>query len=147
MSTHAKGPYVPRTDSHRSRGQALVEFAIIVPVFLMIAFATIDFGVALNASITISNAAREGARAGVIDPTLATVTTRVKQAAGLLDNSRLTVSVVCKTAAGGACAGGLAGAASGTTLSVTVGYNYPLITPIAFGVVIPLSSTAQMRVE
>jgi len=41
----------------------------------------------------------------------------------------------------------MAGATSGTTVVVTVGYNYPMITPIAFGTVIPLTSTAQMRVE
>ena len=131
----------------RSTGQALVEFAIIVPVFLMIAFATIDFGAAFDASITISNAAREGARAGITTPTTAAVTARAEQVAGRLNNARLTVSVACKTAAGSACAGGMAGAVSGTTIVVTVGYSYPLITPIAFGTVIPLSSSAQMLVE
>ena len=131
---------------HR-RGQALVEFAIVLPVFLMIAFGTIDFGLAFNASITISNAAREGARAGVTNPTTTAVQTRVRDVAGGMNNSNLTVTVSCKTAGGAACAGGMAGAVSGTTIVVTVGYRYAMITPIAFGTVVPLSSTAQMRVE
>ena len=130
-----------------SRGQALVEFAIILPVFLMIAFGTIDFGSAFDASITVSNAAREGARAGVLAPTAAAVTARVRQVAGRLNDSNLTVAVSCKTSAGAACPGGLAGAITGTTLVVTVSYDYSLITPIAFGRTIPLSSTAQMMVE
>ena len=131
----------------RRRGQALVEFALIVPVFLMIAFATIDFGMAFNASLTISNAAREGARAGVTNPTTTAVQNRVRDVAGGMNNSNLTVTVSCKTAGGAACAGGMAGAVSGTTIVVTVGYRYAMITPIAFGTVVPLSSTAQMRVE
>ena len=131
----------------RRRGQALVEFALIVPVFLMIAFGTIDFGMAFNASLTISNAAREGARAGVTTPTTTAIQNRVRDVAGTMNDSKLTITVSCKTASGAACAGGMAGAVSGTTVVVTVGYSYPMITPIAFGTVIPLSSTAQMRVE
>jgi Flp pilus assembly protein TadG len=136
-----------RRDRRRSRGQSLVEFALVIPVFLMVAFATVDFGMAFDASISISNAAREGARAGVTTPTAAAVSARVKQVAGRLNDSNLTIAVSCTTAAGAACAGGLAGATTWTTIVVTVGYRYPLITPIAFGTVIPLSSTAQMRVE
>jgi Flp pilus assembly protein TadG len=140
---------VPTSPSRgdRRKGQALVEFALIVPVFLMIAFATIDFGMAFNASLTISNAAREGARAGVTTPTATAIQNRVRAVAGSMNDSKLTIGVSCKTAAGAACAGGMAGAVSGTTVVVTVSYSYPMITPIAFGTVIPLSSTAQMRVE
>lgn len=133
--------------SRRSRGQSLVEFALVVPVFLMIAFGTIDFGLAFDSSLTITNAAREGARYGVTDPTTSAIQARVREVAGRLNDSRLAVSVSCRTAAGAACAGGMAGAVSGTTLVVTVNYSYSMLTPIAFGTTIPLSSTAQMRVE
>ncbi len=131
----------------RARGQSLVEFALVVPVFLMIAFGTIDFGLAFDASMNITSAAREGARFGVTNPSTSAITTKVRDVAGNLNNSRLTISVSCRTAAGAACPGGMSGATTGTTLVVTVNYSYPMITPIAFGTVIPLSSTAQMRVE
>lgn len=136
-------------DKHgrRGRGQSLVEFALVVPVFLLIAFGIFDFGLAFDASLTISNAAREGARSGVTVPNSAAITTRVRDVAGRLNDSNLTVTVSCKTAAGAACPGGLAGATSGTTIVVIVGYTYRMITPIAFGTTIPISSTAQMRVE
>jgi Flp pilus assembly protein TadG len=130
-----------------SRGQSLVEFALIVPVFMVIAFGIFDFGLAFDSSLTISNAAREGARYGVTNPDATAITSRVRTTAGRLNDSRLTITVSCKTAAGAACAGGMAGATSGTTLVVTVRYSYQMLTPIAFGTVIPLSSTAQMRVE
>jgi Flp pilus assembly protein TadG len=131
----------------RGRGQSLVEFAIILPVFLLIGFGIFDFGLAFDASLTVSNAAREGARYGVTNPNTTSITSRVRETAGRLNDTRLTVTVSCKTAAGAACAGGMAGAVSGTTLVVTVGYAYPMITPIAFGTTIPVASTAQMRVE
>lgn len=131
----------------QSRGQSLVEFAIILPVFLLIAFAIIDFGLAFDASIGISNAAREGARHGTTRPNATSITTRVRTVAGRLNDSRLTVTVTCKTATGAACPGGLAGATTGGSVVVRVGYSYPMLTPIAFGSAIPLSSTAEMRVE
>src|SRR3954464_2772687 len=102
-------PAARRRDRRRARGQSLVGFALVVPVFLMIAFATVDFGMAFDASISISNAAREGARTGVTTPTGQAITARVRQVAGRLNGSKLTIAVSCKTAAGAACAGGMAG--------------------------------------
>jgi Flp pilus assembly protein TadG len=136
-----------RVSRRRTRGQALVEFALIVPVFMLIAFGTIDFGLAFDASISVSNAAREGARAGTTTPSVAVISARVREVAGRFNDSLLTIDVSCKTAGGSACPGGLGGAVTGTTIVVTVGYSYPMITPIAFGTRIPISSTAEMRVE
>ena len=45
------------------RGAAAVEFALLLPVVLLIIFGIIDFGRMLNAQITLNQAAREGARA------------------------------------------------------------------------------------
>ena len=44
------------------RGAEAVEFAVIVPVLLLFLTGLITFGIALNAQITISQAARTGAR-------------------------------------------------------------------------------------
>ena len=131
----------------RSRGQSLVEFAIILPVFMVIAFAVIDFGLAFDASIGISSAAREGARQGAVQPNTTAITNRVRTAAGRLNNSNMTVTVTCKTSAGAACPGGVTGATTGGSIVVNVSYSYPMLTPIAFGTRIPLTSIAEMRVE
>ena len=131
----------------RNRGQSLVEFAIILPVFLMIAFGTIDFGLAFDASIGVSNAAREGARLGATQPSTSAITARVQEVAGRLNNANLSVTVSCKTSGGAACPGGVAGATTGGSIVVRVTYSYHLMTPIAFGTAIPLASTAEMRVE
>jgi Flp pilus assembly protein TadG len=131
----------------KGRGQSLVEFAIILPVFLLIAYGVIDFGLAFDASIGISNAAREGAREGATLPNTTAINDRVREVAGRLNNSNLSVNVTCKTASGGACPGGVSGAAAGYSIIVRVSYSYPMMTPLAFGTAIPLSSTSEMRVE
>jgi Flp pilus assembly protein TadG len=48
------------------RGQALVEFALTLPVFLLLVFGVFDFGRAVWAYSMVSEAARAGARAGMI---------------------------------------------------------------------------------
>lgn len=51
-----------------SRGQSLVEFALVLPLLLLILLAIIQFGFIFNTQVTITNAAREGARAATIYP-------------------------------------------------------------------------------
>jgi Flp pilus assembly protein TadG len=51
----------------RSRGQALVEFALVIPVFLFILFALIDMGRYVYLNSTLSQAAREGARVASVE--------------------------------------------------------------------------------
>lgn len=50
----------------RERGAAAVEFALVLPILIMLIFGIIDFGRMLNARITITEAAREGARAAAL---------------------------------------------------------------------------------
>jgi Flp pilus assembly protein TadG len=50
-----------------SRGQGLVEFALILPVLILIFMGVFDFGRAIYAYNSVSNAAREGARVGIVD--------------------------------------------------------------------------------
>jgi Flp pilus assembly protein TadG len=48
------------------RGQALVEFALVAPVFFLIVFAIIDFGRYVYYVQVLNNAAREGARYAIV---------------------------------------------------------------------------------
>lgn len=48
-----------RTDA---RGQALVEFALVAPLFFLLIFGVIQFGILFGGQIGLSNAAREVAR-------------------------------------------------------------------------------------
>ena len=59
--THAEPP-----PARRARGQSLVEFALVLmPLFLLI-LGIIQFGLIFNSYVTMTNAAREGARTGTI---------------------------------------------------------------------------------
>jgi Flp pilus assembly protein TadG len=47
-------------------GGAAVEFAIVLPILVLLVFAIIEFSVALYDKAMITNASREGARAGIV---------------------------------------------------------------------------------
>lgn len=51
---------------HRSRGQALVEFALVAPVFLVFVFAIVEGGRFVFFYEVLNNATREGARYAII---------------------------------------------------------------------------------
>jgi len=49
------------------KGASAVEFAIILPILIMLIFGIFQFGIAYNNYITITHAAREGARRAAVD--------------------------------------------------------------------------------
>lgn len=52
----------------RERGATLVEFVLILPIFVMIVFGTIEFASAYNDSAVVADAARAGGRIGSTAP-------------------------------------------------------------------------------
>ena len=48
-------------------GASAVEFALVVPLLLMLFFGIISFGIILAQNMALNNGAREGARFGVVD--------------------------------------------------------------------------------
>lgn len=127
-----------RLSSPRSRGQALVEFALIVPVMLLLLVIAIDFGRLFFSYIQISNAAREGAAYGSHAPTnLVTITSRALQetnAQAQRGESAITVTAKCNDSVGTALAscslatGGAAGA--GNSITVNVNEPFTFMTPM-----------------
>jgi Flp pilus assembly protein TadG len=62
------------------RGQAVIEMALTLPLLLMVVFGIIDFGFMFQRYEVITNAAREGARLGVLPQyTPAEASNRVQQ--------------------------------------------------------------------
>ena len=49
------------------RGAAMVEMALVLPLFILLAFSIVEFGRAMMASQLVTNAARDGARLAAID--------------------------------------------------------------------------------
>ena len=88
----------PRTTREgRQKGAAAVEFALILPVLLILLFGVIDFGVLFGQNISLQAAAREGARQGV---TQGDVLKYTNQARGLLDETKLQTKFTVDTTAG-----------------------------------------------
>jgi Flp pilus assembly protein TadG len=138
-----------RRAGRRRRGQSLVEFAVVLPVFLLLLAGMCDFGLGLYSQMTVINAAREGARLGVVEPgNVSGIDSRVRAMAAGLDGSNLTVSITCLEPSGStfvACSS--PPWQSGDSVKVKVDYVYRMIWPLAFGTPLNLSSTVQMRIE
>ena len=80
-------------------GQSLVEFALIIPLILLLFFGAVDVGRAVFAYNTLAQAAREGNRVAIVNQTESVVKERVIGAAVTLGLSDSGVDVCYKTAA------------------------------------------------
>jgi len=101
------------------RGQSLVEFALVLPLLVLIVAGIFDLGRAFFASITITNAARVGARYGTLHPSDFTgmVSAAVIEAQDsniIIDPSNVNI----------ACPIDVVRCAPSQPITVTVNYNY-----------------------
>ena len=123
-----------RNTRRTQSGQEMVELAILLPLLLLFVFGVLDLGRVFHAAITITNAAREGARYGMIYPddipAIVTATLREAENSGI-DMSSSTVNVNCEFGCG-----------RGTALEVTVQYDF---TFIMAGFVFPDSTLTIIR--
>ncbi|HXF06531.1 MAG TPA: TadE/TadG family type IV pilus assembly protein [Blastocatellia bacterium] len=81
----APGALIRGRHPRRASGQTLIEMALLTPFLALILAAILHFGAALNAHHVITNAAREGARAGT-------------QADGDAARMRQVITTVCRNA-------------------------------------------------
>jgi Flp pilus assembly protein TadG len=106
------------------RGQELVEVAILTPLLLLIAFGVLDLGRLFHASITITNAAREGARYATFHPddVAGIIGAAQGEAQGSgIDLPSSTISVACPEGCG-----------SGLAMRVTISYSFQIIMGLVF---------------
>ena len=82
-----------RGQPHRSRGQGLVEFALVLPIFVLILVALFDLGRAVFAYNTLTNAAREGARHAIVNQDIPTIVERAKGQTAIIELDDPSVSV------------------------------------------------------
>jgi len=66
--------------TRREGGAELIEFALVLPVFLLVTAGIIDFGLLFQQYNVITNAAREGARVAVLPNTTTTEVREVVEA-------------------------------------------------------------------
>lgn len=132
----------------RSRGQALVEFALAIPIFLVLLFGLVDIGRLVYVNNAISQAAREGARYGAVQGRSATAAARTDvrthTISVLAAVPQPAVSVSCERAGAsvGACR-------TNDVLVVSVSSPVAMFTPVIGQLVgtVNVSSTAKVTVN
>ena len=104
------------------RGQALIEFAFILPILLVFMLSLVDFGIALDRREVIQHAVREGARQASIGlPEAGIVNVVVTQSQGSLETDDVTI---CYVDGPGGAPAGFAG--SDVRVSATYTYQFTL---------------------
>jgi len=145
---------VGRWRNSAQRGAAAVEFALVLPVLLLVVFGVIDFGIVMAQKASLANAARTGARYGVVNAFTGTHTCKnlidrvrgeartIAITAATQNNVAVTVRLnsipVCSAAAGVAspnvttppCTNSSGSPASPDTLTVQVSYHSDLPTSV-----------------
>lgn len=95
------------------KGQALVEFTVVLSLFLFLILVVTDLGRAVFFYSSIHNAAREGARYGIIDPNGARIATEMQRLAPFLDPVDNISTVILSE-----------------TVEVIVNYDFETVTPL-----------------
>jgi Flp pilus assembly protein TadG len=119
------------------RGAAAVEFALVLPILLVLIFGIVEFGRAFQVRATLEAAAREGARVMAVQNDPAAARTAVQSASTSLNPSVTADQIAitpdsCDTAT------------AGTNAVVTISYTEPFLTGF-FGDGIDLSVNGVMR--
>jgi Flp pilus assembly protein TadG len=136
-----------RRGTHRSRGQGLVEFALVLPIMLFLFMMLFDFGRAVYAYSTVADAARQGVRYAIVNQTTVTIQGKAAGAATALGIAPASVAVAFHPA--GTTVGTCSPLDLGCVAEVQVPYRWTAITPIIADVIgqIDMSSTARMPIE
>lgn len=122
------------------QGQALVEMALVLPLFFLLLFGVIEMGRIGFAYVTVSNAARSGVRVATTGGTDLDIQNAVFTAAPTLSQSELSI-IITPTQAN---------RQSGQNVQIQVTYPIHLIIPLISNVLpnpFVVNSTLSMRVE
>ena len=123
------------TEPDVQRGQATVEFVLVLPVMIALVLIVVQIGIVTRDRVLLAHTAREAARAAAVDPSPATASAAAEAATGLTAD-RLTVELGT-------------GRATGDRLTVRVRYTSPTDVPL-IGLALPdvmLETEVTVRVE
>jgi Flp pilus assembly protein TadG len=143
-----------RAVRREERGQTLVEFALILPILVLVLFGILDLGRAVYAYSTINNAAREAGRLAIVDQTAGHITARATEQAVSLAVGSGDVYVDFRAAATpeteNSCDSDVGDpAVVGCLAVVRVSYSYTAATPLISQLVgtIAMSGETRFRIE
>jgi Flp pilus assembly protein TadG len=114
----------------RQDGQAIVEFALILPILVALLLGIVQFGIIFNNYETITDAARVGGRKAAIARFVgdfgATATAATRTAAGNLNNASLGVDIQSCAPGTYPCPGAQDWSTAGNEITVKVTYPYDI---------------------
>jgi Flp pilus assembly protein TadG len=133
-------------------GAAAIEFAIILPLLMMILFGIIEFSIAFYDKAMITNASREGARAGIVlQPAPRDAATEDAEIQNVIDSFLANKLITLGTTNIPAVAITREGFSTGDALTVTVTYiyDYYVLPGFVSGITGPvtLDGTTVMKME
>ena len=113
------------------RGQSVVEFALVAPVMLLLVFGMIQFGLVLNAELTLTEAVRQGAQIVASGGSAQAATEVVLADAPMVQDPSVSVSP------------------SGSQITLSATGSYPVLVPdLPFlGSSVPLSASITMLTQ
>lgn len=119
----------------RDHGAVMLELALVLPILVMLLVGIFQFGLAYSAQVSISGAAREGARALALGESAGAVDAAVNGAAGVADVTSITK--------GGCPANPTPGSTAYATVTVHATYTFSIpFVPLGTK---DLTATARMR--
>ena len=116
--------------SNGERGTSAVEFALVLPLVLLLLLALVQVGVLARDRLMLTQASRAGAREAAVDASTGAVEEAVRNAAAGLDGDRLRVEIV-------------RAGARGSPVTVSLEYEVPIAATLA-GWLFPESLTLRV---
>ena len=130
-----------------TRGQTLVEFSLVLIIFLVILMGIFDLGRAVFQYTSITNGAREGARLGIVNQGTTQIRQRATSAAAMADRNASAVSVAISDATSAPEANDCSPVVVGCNVLVTYTTTFRPITPLIGGIVLTLTARSVEPVE
>lgn len=129
-----------RVELKKSSGQAIVEFALVLPLFILLMVGILDFGLFFNSYINVAFSSKEGARMASLDTSLSNLAIEASVKATMPSASNVTVTVSPP-----------APRITGSLVAVTVSAQHTFFTPVISSLLpsnpYTISSATSMRSE
>ena len=138
-----------RRPARAERGAAALEFALVLPLLIVLVFGMVDCGWAINRYSVLNNAVREGVRTASLGGDVNDVKAAVQQSLDSRMVSAVTITVTCRKPDESACGAYDSDKETGGTAIVRAEATQSWLTPVmsTFSSSLQLSKTMQMRIE
>ncbi|TET50819.1 MAG: pilus assembly protein [Actinomycetota bacterium] len=120
----------------KEKGASAVEFALILPILIILIFGIFEFSIAFNNYITITHAAREGVRLAAVDLNNPDLKNIIIERAYPLNINEDDIAISTPE-----------GTEIGDPVEVEITYTFSMSIPLIGGWTIPLKNKAIMRLE